>query len=255
MSTTADRARPRIAIEELPHAPLACRHAAPPRLGTTPRPRRHRRRRPRELPSRPDRGAGRAKRGARRPPGRAAARLGARPQHALNVHLSRAGEPRWRTAAARSGSPTGPGTGAPSRPEMPPGGQDVCRAGPRRASFPREAIPELKGSGTEEGEDEEVRQKMQVKSSAWPRGGMADAVDLKSAARKGVPVRVRAGLPRGTIGLWGPLCRADVPPEEPLPPNPVARTSRSSGMAASSGASAPKERQRALDRSHAPPRS
>jgi hypothetical protein len=30
----------------------------------------------------------------------------------------------------------------------------------------------------------------------WPLGGMADAGDLKSLARKGIPVRIREGLPK-----------------------------------------------------------
>jgi hypothetical protein len=106
-----------------------------------------------------------------------------------------------------------------------------------------QALPELAGNGTGNGTDEGERGlpkvKIKVISTSWPRGEMADAVDLKSAALAGVPVRVRAGLPLGFIGLFDRRRCGASPPAEPVPPFPPAFSARSSGIAVSSGASSP----------------
>ncbi|WP_437775961.1 hypothetical protein [Sorangium sp. So ce1097] len=69
----------------------------------------------------------------------------------------------------------------------PPGGQDVCRAGPWRASFPRRGAPRVRGQGEHHGRRHggggggTVGRKIQTRSITWVRGEMAGAVDLKGA--------------------------------------------------------------------------
>ncbi|WP_438023436.1 tyrosine-type recombinase/integrase [Sorangium sp. So ce233] len=69
-----------------------------------------------------------------------------------------------------------------------------------------EAFPELggrgkgTGNGTEQGGDGTATPKIKVNSTTWPRGEMADAVDLKGALRRGNRAE-RQKMPGNLTGL------------------------------------------------------